>query len=137
MVYLSINVGEWSSPALLWSIGLVGVFVIRDVTFLQWCLCQNFKRPLFTGLLYLVLYYVVALVLTGKFPAIHSMLVPPMGLDIEADQPIMTIMIQGLIAGGLLHLLTKQLKEPARAVLPSDGGKPQPPIPTGSPSPLQ
>ena len=135
--YLSINVGEWSSPALLWNLGLAGVFVLRDVTFLQWSLCQNFKRPLFTGLLYLGLYYVVALILTGKFPGIHSLLVPPMGLDGDASQPFVTVMIQGLIAGGLLHLLSKQLKQPACSVSPSSRETPQPPIPTASSPPPQ
>jgi len=137
VVSMSGNIGEWSSPALLWNVGLVGVFVLRDVTFLQWCACRNFKRPLFTGLLYLGLYYVVALVLAGKFPSLHSLLVPPMGLDIDAAQPIVTVVIQGLIAGGLLHLLTKQLKQPAHSVSPSSDGKPQQPLPTEPPSPLE
>jgi len=133
---VSTYIGEWSSATMLWNLGLVAVFVIRDVMFLQWSLCQNFKRPLFTGMLYVMLYYFVVLILTAKFPVIHAMLVPPMGLSIEADQPIVTVMIQGLIAGGLLHLLTTRLKEPARFASPSRGETPQQPTPTESTSPL-
>jgi hypothetical protein len=125
VAYLSINIGEWSSPAILWNLGLGAIFAIRDVTFLQWCLCQNFKRPLFTGMLYLGLYYFVALILAGKFPALHSVLVPPMTIGIEAAQPIVTVMIQGLIAGAILHVLTTQLKVPAHSMVPSSGTEPE------------
>ena len=137
VTYFSASVGGWFSPALLWNLGLAAVFAIRDMTFLQWCLCRSFKRPLFTGTLYLGLYYFVVQVLTSTLPDINSMLVPPMALDLEVRQPIVTVVLQGLIAGALLHLLTTQLKEPARSVSPSSDGKPQQPIPTEPPSPLQ
>jgi len=125
VVYLSTNIGNGSSPALLWSLGLVGVFVIRDVTFLQWCLCRNFKRPLFTGLLYLGLYYFMAQALTAKIPEINSIFIPQLANSIETPQPIVTFMVQGFVAGALLYLLTDQVKDPARSVTPSSGGKPQ------------
>ena len=134
VTYLSAHVGGWSSPTLLWNLGLVSVFVIRDVTFLQWCLCQNFRRPLSTGILYLGLYYVAALVLTATLPAIHSVLVPPLVDNVEVAQPIVTLVVQGLIAGALLHLLMTQLKEPAHSVSPSGGGRSQLSIQPESPS---
>lgn len=135
VTYLSTSVGGWFSPALVWNLGLAAVFAIRDITFLQWCQCQNFKRPLFTGTLYLGLYYFVVQVLTASHPEIHSMLIPPMALNLEAPQPIVTIVLQGLIAGALLHLLTTQLKQPARSVPPSSGVQPEQPTSKNSPFP--
>ncbi|MDH5640093.1 MAG: hypothetical protein OEY28_02280 [Nitrospira sp.] len=137
VAYLSASISGRSSPTLLWNLGLVAVFAMRDITFLQWCQCQNFKRPLFTGALYLGLYYFVVQLLAITVPDLRSLLAPPMVGHLEPTQPIVTVMIQGLIAGGLLHLLSTQLKKPARSVSPSSGGNPQPPMPTESSFPLQ
>ena len=126
MTLLSAIIGGWFSPALLWNLGLVAVFVIRDVTFLQWCLGLNVKRPLFTGLLYLGLYYFVTQAVTAQAPGIHSLLTPLATDDLQATNPIVTLVIQGLIAGALLHRLTKQLKEPVRSIMPSNSEQSHP-----------
>lgn len=128
--YLSAALCGWSSPTVLWNLSLVAIFAMRDITFLQWCQCQNFKRPLFTGALYLGLYYFAVQLLAISVPELHSVLAPPMVGHLEPIQPIVTFAVQGLIAGGLLQLLSMQLKEPARSISPSSSDTPQPPMPT-------
>ncbi|MDR4468340.1 MAG: hypothetical protein MRJ68_08580 [Nitrospira sp.] len=121
VTYVSTIIGGWSCSTLLWNLGLAMVFVIRDISFLQWCLCQNFRRPLFTGVLYLGLYYFAALILTPNLPAIHSVLVPPIAENVDAVRAIVTLLLHGLIAGMLLHILTAQLKKPATSGAPLNG----------------
>jgi hypothetical protein len=47
------------------------IFIIRDITFLQWCALTRMKRPLFKGFLYLTLYY-VAVAIIGSVMSLAS-----------------------------------------------------------------
>ncbi len=47
------------------------IFIIRDITFLQWCALTRMKRPLFKGFLYLTLYY-VAVAIVGSVMSLAS-----------------------------------------------------------------
>lgn len=44
---------------------LVLVFVTRDVLFLQWCMLTRLRQPVVKGVLFLALYYMAAVVMTG------------------------------------------------------------------------
>lgn len=106
------------SHGLLLPLGVVVAFVIRDVMFLQWCLGQEFKRPMFTGLLYLGLYYFIASVFLEGIPLIKSLFLPSALFEAEPVQLVATIVVQVLFAMLLLYLLTQQLKQPARSLTP-------------------
>ena len=43
------------------------VFIVRDITFLQWCSQTRMKRPIVKGFLYLTLYYVAVAIVAGVF----------------------------------------------------------------------
>ncbi|HET7840043.1 MAG TPA: hypothetical protein VFM21_00480, partial [Terriglobia bacterium] len=47
------------------------IFIIRDITFLQWCAMTRMKRPIFKGFLYLTLYY-VAVAIIGSVMSLAS-----------------------------------------------------------------
>ena len=59
-------------PVSSWRLGISAViffdlvvFVVRDITFLQWCTLTRMKRPLLKGFLYLWLYYVAVGIVTS------------------------------------------------------------------------
>ncbi|MDH4187598.1 MAG: hypothetical protein OEV08_11415, partial [Nitrospira sp.] len=96
--------------------GIVTVFIVRDVMFLQWCLCQGFKRPLMTGLLYIGLYYFVMQALVSSKNA--GFFLPPFHV---VNEPVFSVavgavIVQGAIAGLLVWLVLSYLKQPARTV---------------------
>lgn len=119
------------SNGLMLPLGVIAAFVMRDVLFLQWCLGREFKRPIFTGLLYLGLYYFIAGVLSEYFPVMRYLLLPSVLFQAEHAYMIATITIQIIVAMILLYLLTQQLKQPARSLAPAHGRSG---VPAASPS---
>lgn len=117
--YLAMAFSHGNAKDFSWQLGILAVFVIRDITFLQWCLCQNFKRPLFTGLLYLSLYYFIAQFFLGQSLLVGNLFVPSFLIDAEPSHPLVTIVVQGLIAWTLLWLLLQQIKTPAQILAPT------------------
>jgi hypothetical protein len=57
----------WKWPRVAVSFLIVAVFVVRDVTFLQWCNLTRMKRPTAKGVLLLFLYYAAAAVIIALF----------------------------------------------------------------------
>lgn len=117
--YLVMELSHGDSKGFSWQLGILAMFVIRDMTFLQWCLCQNFKRPLFTGLLYLSLYYFIAQVFLGHSLVVANVFLPPFLISSEPSHPLMTIVVQGLMMVTILWLLLQQIKTPARILAPT------------------
>lgn len=116
--YVAMELSHGNSEGFAWQLGILTVFVVRDIIFLQWCLCQNFKRPLFTGLLYLSLYYFIAQVFLGQSLVIGNMFVPSFLMDSEPSHPLLTIVVQGAMASMMLWFLMRQIKSPARTLAP-------------------
>jgi ABC-type transport system involved in multi-copper enzyme maturation permease subunit len=49
----------------------VSIYVTRDVLFIQWCRLTHMRAPVLKGLLYVSLYYIAAMILSGVF-GVHS-----------------------------------------------------------------
>ena len=128
--YLAMEFSHGNAKDFAWQLGILAVFVIRDITFLQWCLCQNFKRPLFTGLLYLSLYYFIAQFFLGQSLLVGNLFVPSFLIDSEPSHPLVTILVQGLITWLILWQLLQQLKTPARILAPTRVPVDERPLPT-------
>ena len=58
---------EWSVGGLAAGLFVLLVFAVRDVLFLQWCALRGFRSPAVKGMLFLLLYYITALAVTGFF----------------------------------------------------------------------
>jgi len=58
---------EWSVGGLAVGLFVLLVFAVRDVLFLQWCALRGFRSPAVKGMLFLLLYYITALAVTGFF----------------------------------------------------------------------
>jgi len=56
----TIPLGDWHLGTAAAVLGVVLIFVIRDVLFLQWASLTRMKRPVTKGFLYLWLYYIAA-----------------------------------------------------------------------------
>ncbi len=119
LAYVAMELSHGNPQGVAWQLGILAIFVVRDITFLQWCLCQNFKRPLFTGLLYLSLYYFIAQVFLGQSLVIGNLFVPSFLVNAEPSHPLLTIVVQGVIALTVLWLLMQQVKSPAHTVAPT------------------
>jgi hypothetical protein len=115
------------SNGLMLPLGVIAAFVMRDVLFLQWCVGREFKRPIFTGLLYLGLYYFIAGVLSEYFPVMRYLLLPSVIVQAEQAYMIATLTMQIIAAMIVLYLLTQQLKQPARSLAPAHGRSGGPP----------
>lgn len=116
LAYSASEIADWSPYMLMGQLGIVTLFVMRDVMFLQWCQCHGFKRPFFTGSLYLGLYYFVMQVLFSKAGGHGEAFVPPMYVETELPNLIAPVLVQGAIFGVLLFLVMASLKQPARKV---------------------
>jgi len=94
---------------------VVLVFVMRDISFIQWCHLTRLRRPLVKGFLYLCLYYVSALVImhvgsyvSPTFPARAATLLTPFGVFDSSDKSVATSIYAGLgfqLAGIMLQLV--------------------------------
>ena len=94
---------------------VVLVFVMRDVSFIQWCNLTRLRRPLVKGFLYLCLYYVSALVImhvgsyvSPAFPARAATLLTPFGVFDSSHNSVANSIYAGLrlqLAGIALQLL--------------------------------
>lgn len=118
---IQFNHDETVSRGLILPFGVIAAFVLRDVIFLQWCLGHAFKSPIFTGLLYLGLYYFIAGVFLESVPVMRNLLLPSALFQAEQAQLVAMISVQSLFAGLMLYLLTQQLKQPARSLSPAHG----------------
>jgi hypothetical protein len=56
--------GAWQLPEAGVRLAILGVFIVRDVLFLQWCTLTRLRQPVVRGILMLGLYYITANVLT-------------------------------------------------------------------------
>ena len=81
---------EWPLRGLAAGLLVLLVFAVRDVLFLQWCVLKGFRSPVVKGMLFLFLYYITALTLTGFF--FHSGIAwfTPLGVfgDAELGTPV-------------------------------------------------
>ena len=121
VAYVGMQVSDFDtiSHGLLLPLGVIVVFVVRDVMFLQWCFGQEFKRPMFTGFLYLGLYYFIAGVFLEHVPVMKNLFLPSVLFQAEPTQLIATITVQLLMAMLMLYLLTQQLKQPTHSLSPA------------------
>ena len=85
-----ISFSEWSVGGLAAGLFVLLVFAVRDVLFLQWCALKGFRSPAVKGMLFLLLYYITALTITGFF--FHSGIAwfTPLGVfgDAELGTPV-------------------------------------------------
>ncbi|MGH9783680.1 MAG: hypothetical protein ACRD88_05795, partial [Terriglobia bacterium] len=58
---------EWNLGSAAVQLLVLLVYVVRDATFLQWCMLTRIKRPILKGFLYLFLYYTAASVVAAVF----------------------------------------------------------------------
>ena len=82
---------------------VVLVFVVRDVSFIQWCNLTRLRQPVVKGLLYLCLYYGSALVLvyvtryvSPSLPAQVATVLTPIGVFDSGDKSLETSLYAGL-----------------------------------------
>jgi hypothetical protein len=106
------------------------IFIIRDITFLQWCSLTRMKRPIFKGFLYLCLYYVaVAIISTVVAVASHDAGSAVLGLfspwQVMASQQTglahiqasyVGMGLQAIVSGFLVTLIGRRLSRPAALV---------------------
>lgn len=127
-------------PLSEWRLGLAALqmlavlaYVVRDVLFLQWCLLTRLKRPIFKGLLYLVLYYttvgivgfVLMIVSRGTANFFMGMLTPWMTFEgpYEMQDPTAGLypglILQAALISLLLRAISTRLSRPPVAPAPS------------------
>jgi hypothetical protein len=58
---------DWSVDGLAAGLFVLLVFAVRDVLFLEWCALRGLRSPAVKGMLFLLLYYITALTVTGYF----------------------------------------------------------------------
>jgi hypothetical protein len=90
------DVQGWHLGKTAASLTLLTVVLVRDVTFVQWCLLTRMKRPLVKGVFFLFLYYFSAIVLSifansiyrpaGKF--VGGLLTPFSAFEFDTSEPV-------------------------------------------------
>jgi hypothetical protein len=103
------------------------IFIIRDITFLQWCTLTRMNRPIFKGFLYLSLYY-VAVGIVGSVLGLASESAGSTVLGLFSPWQIMGasetglahvnasyigMALQALISGLMITLIGRRLSRPA------------------------
>jgi len=104
-------------------LGVLMVFVLRDVLFLQWCRLGRFRRPLFAGVLLLGLYYLLACVVSlfaaylsqGSGDLAACLLTPTWGFKMTPFAPALlprvalTLIVQAAAIAAILVAIGRRL----------------------------
>ncbi|MGA2902063.1 MAG: hypothetical protein ABSF40_17700 [Candidatus Acidiferrales bacterium] len=116
----------WSIASALFEVAFCGVWIARDVLYLQWMNLRRTRRPLVFAFLYLIIFYVCAGILLGALAAVMSeravalsaLLVPSQLLPRivnmwPTDQPLLIGILAGLAveALGFAFLQRQKLRE--------------------------
>ena len=116
-----IPLSDWPILSVAGGLGVLLVFAVRDVLFLQWFALRGVQRPVTKGALLLFLYYFTAAILTALFFHGGSAWLTPIGAFVKSPEigitpiAIVTGVVLQIVAGLFLLIAIRAKLAPARS----------------------